>query len=151
MEEIIARIKEYVLVIYPAILTDLGISDDFLNFVIAQVVDKALVIMNRAQFVAKYEADLLDDTVDASKYFLPIPKEVERTLATTIVGAARTIKSGNTGTTGNIKKIADNGQEIMYGDNLAHFFTSGGDSEVFGGSLAILKRYLMGTVNATTC
>lgn len=150
MEAIIARIKGYVLVLYPTILTELSITDAYLDFVIADVVDRALIIMNREQLVAQYELDLVSypDLTNRfwTGYTLPIPKEVERLLAKTVVETARTMVNNKTAELGAVKSVSDNGQSVTYSDQLTHFFSSSNDAEIFSGSLGILKRYLIATV-----
>lgn len=146
MEAIIARIKGYVLVIYPTILSDLGISDAFLNLMIESVVDRALVFMNRAQLVAQYEEDLVDPNVDSTDYVLPIPRELEKVLASVVVSVCKTVKTNNTADTGAIKRVQDNGQEIEYTDAVTTFLSTSSDTDIFAGSVELMRRYLIPTI-----
>ncbi len=143
MEEIIARIKGYVLVIYPTILADLSMTDAQLDFVIADVVDRVLAYTNRQQLVEQYEEDLLDVNVDEEDYVLPIPREIERGLAKTVVSSMKTLNSNNTAENGVITQLSDNGQSISYSDKVASFFNSSDDSEIFSGMLGVLERYIL--------
>jgi len=147
MEEVIARIKGYVLILYPTLLADLELTDVQLNFTIASVVDRALSFMNRQQLVAQYELDLADSSVEAGDYVLPIPSEVERVLASSVVESMKTLKGGNTAEAiGAIKSISDNGQSISYSDKVMGFFNSSSDADIFSGTVELLKKYILATV-----
>lgn len=159
MEAVIARIKEYVETLYPTIKTDLAITDDYLQFMVNDVVDRALMFTNRDQLVVGYEEDVEDwgeptkenQTVAEKDFWdyyrsFPIPPRLERTLAKVVVSSVRTIKSQNTAEDGRITSISDNGQSVSYSDKLQHFFSSSDDAEIFSGSLALLKQYRLPTV-----
>jgi hypothetical protein len=142
MDKLIARIKEYVQVIDE----DLD-DDDFLDFTVAEVVDRALVYTNRDQLVTQYGKDLVlyplgtEDFWEDYEY--PIPARLERTLANTVVGVHKTVKERNTATTGQVASISDNGQSISYRQKVASFLDSSDDSEVFSGATRLLGRYML--------
>lgn len=132
MDAIIARIKSYVLII------DGSIPDDsFLDFVVRDVVDRALIFMNRVQLIEDYEADNSKEA--------PIPRQLERTLAGVVVGAYKTIKARNVGEMA-ISSVSDNGQSISYKNEVASFLNTSSEAEIFAGSLELLKQYRLPTV-----
>lgn len=156
MEAVIARIKEYVKTLYPTILADLAITDEYLDFMVNDVVDRALMFTNRDQLVVVYEEALekYPDPVYNSRdkdfwdcfRAYPIPPKLERTLAKVVVESCKTVKNQNTAEEGRIKSVSDNGQSVSYSDRLQSFFNSSDDSEVFSSSLALLKQYRLPTV-----
>lgn len=153
MDDVIARIKGFVTTLYPTILTDLSISNEYLEFIVGDVVDRALVYMNRDQLVYQYEKDLVSYSQDNSAYDLfwaeyeyPIPPRLEKTLAKVVVGAVKTVKEHNTAELGAVKSVSDNGQSVTFADQLTNFFSSSNESEVFSGSLELLDRYMLPTV-----
>lgn len=153
MEDVIARIEGYVKVVYPNILTDAGITDEQLTYFVTDVVDRALVYMNREMLVKQYEEDVEDYASDDDiwdSYDYPIPPKLERTLANVVVGVVRTIVARNASDSREIKRIKDQGQEVEYGTELTNFLTSSNDAEIFTGSLTLLDRYKLGTVLGST-
>lgn len=153
MDDVIARIEGYVKVLYPDILTETGISADQLTYYITDVVDRALIYMNRDQLVVQYEEDLVDyDTDDDiwDYYDYPIPPRLERTLANVVVGVVRTIVKRLASDTREVTKVKDQGQEVTFGEKLTNYLTSSNDSEVFTGSLTLLDKYTLGKVLGDT-
>lgn len=163
MDDIIARIEGYVTDIYPDILDDLSMTEDQLTFLVNSVVDRALIFMNRDQLVAQYEDDLEDyDPDDSSNddfweayeanYGYPIPARVERILADVVVAVSKNVINRNTADVGAIKSISDQGQSITYADQVSNFLNSSDESEVFSGSLELLRKYILPTIpdNADT-
>lgn len=153
MEAIAARIKAFVLVIYPTILSELALSDAQLDFLVQDVIDRALAFMNREQLVYQFELDLVDNPIDEeinnefwACYDYPIPPILERTLASTVVGVAKNMQNRNTAATGAIKSISDNGQSVSYADQISNFLSSSSDAEIFSGTLGLLRRYLLPTI-----
>jgi hypothetical protein len=149
MDAIIARIKGYVLVIYPTVLADLSMTDAQLNLVIQDVVNRALAFTRRDQLVYRYEKDLVkypmnDDTNDEFwGYYtgFPVPAVLEQSLANTVVGVMKNVKNRNTTDTGAVSLISDNGQEIRYSDVISNFLNSSDDADVFSGSVKLLEQY----------
>jgi hypothetical protein len=153
MDDVIARIEGYVTTLYPDILTETGISADQLTYYITDVVDRALIYMNRDQLVVQYEEDLVDyDTDDDiwDYYDYPIPPRLERTLANVVVGVVRTIVKRLASDTREVTKVKDQGQEVTFGEKLTNYLTSSNDSEVFTGSLTLLDKYTLGKVLGDT-
>lgn len=151
MEDVISQIKTYVLII-DSTITD----NDLLDFVIADVVDRALIYTNRKQFVPQYEDDLVtyDPAVSANDDFwayyehYPIPEELERTLASSVVGALKTILARNTATKGAVHSVSDHGQSVTYKDTVQSFMTSSSDTELFAGAKEMLDKFRTPTVVA---
>ena len=135
MDEIIANIKSYALVISED-LTD----NDYLNFVVADIIDRALIFMCRDQLVEQYEEDLLDSTVDEEDYILPIPAVLERPLASIVVGVHKTIQE-NVEANKEITKISDHGQSVNYSGELASYLFSKSDADIFSGVKNLLVKF----------
>lgn len=157
MEAIVTRIKGYVTTLYPTILTDLGITADYLEFMVNDVVDRVLIYTNREQLIPAYEEHVEDygepsEATGTDKDFwdcfrdYPIPPRLERTIAKVVVESCKSIKEQNTATEGRITSVSDNGQSVSYSDKLQSFFNSSDDAEIFSSSVALLDRYRLGTV-----
>lgn len=159
MDEIVTRIQEYVEVIYPTIKVDLSIDDPYLEFLVNDVVDRALIYMNRDQLVRQYEEDvadyaITDKTDESERYYdfwrdydkYPIPPRLERILAKTVVGVAKTVIDNNKADIGRVEKVKDQGQEVTFKNELTSYLSSGSDSDIFSGSLVMLDRYRLGKV-----
>jgi hypothetical protein len=151
MEAIIARIKGYVTKLYPKIMSDIEIDDGFLDFMVRDVVDRVLAITKRKQLVFDYEQDLVDypdPTDDFWDYYkdYPIPSELERVLARTVIRSIKTIKEQNIAENNDISSLSDNGQSVTYRDRLSNFFNSSDDAEVFSGDMKIINTYRLVTV-----
>lgn len=155
MDEIIARIKANAKKRYPDVADD----SELLDFVVNEVVDRALIYMGRDQLVRQYEEDIVDypitDKTDTTETYydfwkhyegVPIPERLERTLSSVVVGAYRTVTQRNTDDQNAVKSLEDNGQKIVFADQMQHYFDSGDDSEIFSGSKTILDRYKLGKV-----
>ena len=137
MDAIKTLIKQYVTLIDSAIP-----SDSYLDFVVSEVIDRALIYMNRDGLVTQYESDILDVTVLPTSYIYPIPLNLQRPLASVAVGSYKTLKTRNTnGTNFGVKSVSDNGQSITYTDGVATYFISITDAEIFGGVTTLLDRY----------
>jgi hypothetical protein len=141
MEPIIDRIKSYVLVLDSTIT-----NNAFLDFIVNDVVDRALVYMNRAYLKTKYESDLEDVTVEESDYVLPLPKELERVLAGAVIGTLKTVKERNDAETSAVKSMSDNGQSVSFGDQISNYMSTTGDNEIFLGIRDLLDNYKLGEV-----
>lgn len=140
MDEVRETIKGYVLVIDPSI-TD----DDYLDFIVADIVDRFLVYTNRAQFVAQYEEDIADPSVDEDDYVLPVPTELQRTIARTIVEGFKTAEVQLTADTGAVVEVTDHDQKVRYSENLRNYF-SGDDAKVFGSALTLYDKFRVPTI-----
>jgi hypothetical protein len=144
MDTILENIKAYVLII------DSTIEDnDFLDFVIGDVVDRALIYMNRSQLIEDYEADILDDTVEASEYVYPIPPQLERAIAKTVANAYKNAQAENASEMA-VKTISDNGQSITYSDKVTNYLSSSSDQDLFSGVTTLLNKFRLLSVVENT-
>ncbi len=145
MDDTIERIKSNVLILDSTIP-----DDDLLDFVIGDVVDRALIYTNRAQLVQSYEEDLEDSTVESSEYVYPIPLELERPLALTVYKAYKNVKNDTVTQEQTVKSISDNGQSITFGDSLMNYLHSGNDQDVFSGITKLLDKFILPTIVENT-
>jgi len=135
------RILAYAIILNP----DLE-DGDMLDFVVMDVIDRALIYMNRYQLLPKYLEDLEDTSVEEEDYELPLPVELERVLARVVVQSMETgIESGR-----RVVKVEDNGQAITYADSSQNSYASRSDADIFGGSLDMLKKYRLATIVEAT-
>lgn len=152
MDEVIGKIKEYVIALCPELEEDSNI-----DFIISDVIDRFLAYTNRQQLVAGYERFLTGDYYDSDYIvdvtgkrlpILPIPVELERTLARVVVSSYKGIK-GLLADNKGIKSISDNGQSISYGDYIESYFNSKEDDDIFGSAKTIIDRYRIPTIVRT--
>lgn len=152
MDEVIGKIKEYVIALCPELEEDSNI-----DFIISDVIDRFLAYTNRQQLVAGYERFLTGDYYDSDYIvdvtgerlpILPIPVELERTLARVVVSSFKGIK-GLLADSKGIKSISDNGQSISYGDYIESYFNSKEDDDIFGSAKTIIDRYRIPTIVRT--
>lgn len=119
MDEIIAKIKEYLHIINPSITID---GNDLLDFVIGEVLDRVQLYLN-------------SDT---------IPTRLERILAN-IVNTGLTKAQASISNNGEVDQvitsISDNGQSISYANEVRKYFTTASDEELFSGFTGLLSRY----------
>lgn len=127
MEEIIAKIKGYALVIDPSLS-----EETLLDYTIGEIVDRALVYTNRGQLVADYEEGNIDE--------VPIPVELERPLAKVVAMSIRAMRDNPEGGV-QVKSISDNGQSITYGDSPASYLSSQGDADIFSSIKAVVDKF----------
>lgn len=141
MDDIKERILEYVLTIDPTLDDDE--LDDLVAYTLDEVVDRVLAYTNRYQLVDQYELDLEDETLDEDDYVLPIPVELERVIARTVVNAYKSYEAAGTNEQG-VSSMTDNGQSVTYKGVLSYM--SQPDDEVFKGSIALLNKFRLPSV-----
>ena len=126
MDEIIAKIKEYLKIINKN--TDAIEKDNkgLLDFVIGEVIDRVQLYLN-------------SDT---------IPTKLERILANIVnTGLKKCLKDmeisseDNTAVDQVVTSISDNGQSISYANEVTKYFTTVSDEELFTGFTGLLSRY----------
>jgi hypothetical protein len=138
MEEIIERIKGYVL------LLDSTLEDDeLLDFVIADVVDRALIYMNRSQLIEEYEA--YDEEVDGVEPTTPLPEALERAMARVVVSSIQTVHS-QVAKQMEVNSASDNGQSVTFSGVLSSYFSSLSDKELFFDVRTILDKFRIPTI-----
>ena len=118
MDEIIAKIKEYLQIINPSVDT----TTDLVDFVIREVLDRVQLYLN-------------SDT---------IPTRLERILAN-IVNTGLTKANASISNNGEVDQvitsISDNGQSISYANEVKQYFATATDDELFSGFAGLLSRY----------
>lgn len=159
MDTVRDRIEDYAIILNSA-LED--IDSDLLDFIVADVVDRALVYMNRAQLVASYERFIADnggiyyvgdyyvDVTGTKQPILPIPTELERPLASVVCGVYKTVSDIATATTGPVTSISDNGQSVSFGEGVASYLSSKSDSEIFSSVRGLLDKFRIPTIIGNT-
>lgn len=154
MDDIVLSIKGYVKII-DSDITD----DDYLDYIIEEVVDRALLYMNRGQLVAGYErflsgdyykGDYYRDVTGTDQPILPIPEELERPLARIVIGSFKTVAENRDADTTTIKSIKDNGQEVSYGESVVSYLSSKDDSDVFSSITRLLNKFRIPTIVENT-
>lgn len=154
MDDIVLSIKGYVQIINPAI-TD----DNYLEYIIAEVVDRALLYMNRGQLVAGYErylsgdyykGDYFRDITGTDQPILPIPEELQRPLARIVIGSYKTVEENVGSDTTSVESIKDNGQEVTYGQSVVSYLSSKDDSDVFSSITKVLNKFRIPTIVENT-
>lgn len=154
MEDIIARIKEYVLILNPDL-----VDDEYLDYVIRDVVDRALLYTNRQQLVAGYERFLDDDYYYGDYYvgkdgkdypILPIPVEIERSLGRVVNEVYRTLEAQGESEGKSISSISDNGQSISYSDNAVSYLSSQDDNTIFSSVKSLMDKFRIPTIVENT-
>ncbi|MBP5427001.1 MAG: hypothetical protein J6Y29_03815 [Clostridiales bacterium] len=119
MDDLIAKIKEYLHIINPSITIE---GNDLLDFVIGEVIDRVQLYLN-------------SDT---------IPTRLERILANIVntgFTKASTSKDNNGEVDQVITSISDNGQSISYSNEVKQYFATATDDELFSGFAGLLSRY----------
>lgn len=158
MDAIVARIKAYVLIVNTT-LTD----DAFLDFMIEDVVQRAMIYMNRFNLVLQYEEDVVtypitDKTLKTETYYeywkayrsIPIPSPLERPLASTVVSVFKTATNKNTADVGAVKSAEDKGQKVSYSEQIASYMNTAGDSEIFSGTTKLMDKFrLINSIGTT--
>lgn len=150
MDNVRASIKAMVLIL-DSTLEPEGTTNTLLDFTIADVVDRALIYMNRMQLVVRYEEDLLsypDLSNDFWDYYdFPIPVELYRVLASVSLLSYKT-NTAKAESKREVKSISDNGQSITYGDQMMSYLADGNDSEIFSGATSLMNKFRLAKVVA---
>ena len=118
MDEIIAKIKEYLSIINEDFE---NLDEDLVNFVIGEVLDRVQLYLGSET----------------------IPSKLERILANIVnTGLKKTsTNKSNECTDQAITSISDNGQSISYANEVRKYFTTTSDEELFSGFTNLLSRY----------
>ena len=128
MDTMIERIKSYVRIL------DNSIADDeILDFVIQDVVDRALLYTNR------YETKVL-------------PQEIERPLAKVVLGVYKNArKLANSGEPEKeISSITSHGQSITYSQEVKDYLVSSDDKSIFSSITELLDKLRIPTIIENT-
>lgn len=126
MDEIIAKIKEYLKIINKNIDTIEKDNKGLLDFAIGEVLDRVQLYLNSET----------------------IPTKLERILANIVnTGLKKCLKDmeisseDNTAVDQVVTSISDNGQSISYANEVTKYFTTVSDEELFTGFTGLLSRY----------
>lgn len=122
MDDLIAKIKEYLNILNP----DLDIDTDTLNFVIEETLDRVQLYLNNdtipeklARILASVINTNLKKVVKEQEISSEDPTEVDQV----------------------ITSISDNGQSISYANEVKQYFSTVSDNELFTGFTNLLSRY----------
>lgn len=146
MDEVKDRIIAYVAVLDSSIDTD----DEAFLFVVDEIVDRVLVYTNRYQFIDQFEDDLEDYGEDDDfweGYSYPIPPQLERVIARTVVDALKS-HAAQDNSTREVSSISDHGQTVSFSGIRSYLDKS--DTELFRGSISMLNKFRVATVVANT-
>ena len=137
MEDAKNRIKEYVEILYTP-----TVDADLLDFLIDDVVERFLVFTNRIQFLESY-LEAVEEGTEEGFSPLPLPVEVERTLAKSVVNVIKVTNVASDSVEREIVQLNDNGQSIRYSDKAKTAFTTMDDGEVFQGVMPTIRKYIL--------
>ena len=123
MDEIIAKIKEYLKIINE---NTEAIGEELIDFIIAEVLDRVQLYLNSETIPTKLERILANIVNTGLKKCL---KDIEIS------------SEDNTAVDRVVTSISDNGQSISYANEVTRYFTTVSDEELFTGVTALLSRY----------
>ena len=126
MDEINAKIKGYLKIVNKNIDEIELKNNGLIDFVIGEVVDRALLFLNSETIPAKVERILANVVNTGLTRYL---KVIEQT------------KEGTADVDRAITSVSDNGQSISYANEVTRYFATANDDELFAGFTALLSRY----------
>lgn len=126
MDEIIAKIKEYLKIINKNTETIEQENKGLLDFAIAEVLDRVQLYLNSETIPTKLERILANIVNTGLKKCL---KDIEIS------------NEDNTAVDRVVTSISDNGQSISYANEVTKYFTTVSDEELFTGFAGLLSRY----------
>lgn len=126
MDDIIAKIKEYLKIINKNIDAIEKENKDLLDFCIGEVLDRVQLYLNSETIPTKLERILANIVNNGLKKCL---KDIEIS------------KEDNTAVDQVVTSISDNGQSISYANEVIKYFTTVSDEELFTGFSTLLSRY----------
>ncbi len=126
MDEIIAKIKEYLKIINKNTEKIEQENEGLIDFAIGEVLDRVQLYLNSETIPTKLERILANIVNTGLKKCL---KEIE--IST----------EDNTAVDRVVTSISDNGQSISYANEVTKYFTTVSDEELFTGFTGLLSRY----------
>lgn len=126
MDQIIAKIKDYLKIINKNIDTIEKENEGLLDFTIGEVLDRVQLYLNSETIPTKLER-ILANIVDTG--LTKCLKRIEIS------------KEDNTAVDQVVTSISDNGQSISYANEVTKYFTTVSDEELFTGFTGLLSRY----------
>ena len=131
MEDIKERIIEYAITLNPSLE-----ESDYLDLIVTDVINKAVIYMNRLQ--------LLNEEEDNWDRVLPII--LETSLAQIVVKTDKAIQYTVDAETNKLKRITDGQQTVEYSDVLLNYLSSASDAEIFFSIKGTLDKFRIPTV-----
>lgn len=126
MDEINAKIKDYLKIVNKNFDEIEQHNEGLIDFVIGEVIDRALLFLNSETIPAKIERILANVVNTGLTRYL---KVIEQT------------KEGTADVDRAISSVSDNGQSISYANEVTRYFATANDDELFAGFTALLSRY----------
>ena len=126
MDETNAKIKAYLKIVNRSFDEIEQNNEGLIDFVIGEVIDRALLFLNRETIPEKIERILANVVNTGLTRYL---KVVEQT------------KEGTADVDRAIASVSDNGQSISYANEVTRYFATANDDELFAGFTALLSRY----------
>ena len=126
MDEITAKIKEYLKIINANIDAVDQSNAGLLDYVIGEVLDRVQLYLNSDTIPAKLERVLAN---------------IVNTGLTRCLNTLERSKEGATDVERFVSSVSDNGQSISYANEIARYFSTASDDELFTGFTALLSRY----------
>lgn len=126
MDEIIAKIKEYLKIINNNIDNIEKENKGLVDFAIGEVLDRVQLYLNSETIPTKLERILANIVNTGLKKCL---KDIEIS------------EKDNTAVDQVVTSISDNGQSISYANEVTKYFTTVSDEELFTGFTSLLSRY----------
>ena len=127
MDEITAKIKEYLKVINANIDAIDQSNAGLLDYVIGEILDRVQLYLNSDTIPAKLERVLANIVNTGLTRCL-------NTLERSREGVVRDVEHA-------ISSVSDNGQSISYANEITRYFSTASDDELFTGFTALLSRY----------
>lgn len=134
MDDVKDQIKQKVL------LLDESLEDNYyLDLMVENVTNRALVYMNRETLIAQFE----DTEIEEADKIYPIPLILYTPLAMTIYQVIKQSNAliENTTGTGGINSIKDNGQSIDYNEKAFNYLNNQKDGDIFTAITDLLQNY----------
>lgn len=126
MDDMIAKIKEYLKIINKNTETIEDNNEGLLDFAIGEVLDRVQLYLNSETIPTKLERILANIVNTGLKKCL---REIEIS------------SEDNTAVDRVVTSISDNGQSISYANEVTRYFTTANDEELFTGFTTLLSRY----------
>lgn len=126
MDELTAKIKEYLKIINKNVDEIEQNSEGLIDFVIGEVIDRVMLYLGSDTIPTKIER-ILANIVNTG--LTRCQKAIERT------------KEGALDVDRAVASLSDNGQSISYANEVTRYFTTASDDELFTGFTALLSRY----------
>ena len=126
MDETNAKIKEYLQIVNKNFDEIEQSNEGLIDFVIDEVIDRALLFLNCEVIPAKVERILANVVNTGLTRYL---KVIEQT------------KEGTADVDRAITSVSDNGQSVSYANEVTRYFATANDDELFAGFTALLSRY----------